>query len=116
MLVIIHKGSSLFPHVYTSFSVKFCFAGPRSSLSSKIILLQVMGHTIVMCVIRVSYYLAFSSHTFRLTKVRNHSDVTFAVKVLHDGIILLHMHAYTVEISLTSVKCVPKALTGIQIF
>lgn len=95
---------------------KFYFSGPRSSLSSKIIVVQVMEHTNVKCVIRVSYDLAFSSHIFTLTQARNHSYVTFAVKVLHDRIILLHMHAFTVEISHTSVKCVPKALTEIQIF
>jgi hypothetical protein len=55
----------------------------------------------------------------QVTQARNHPDVAFAVKVLHDGIdgiILLRMNAFTLEISLTSVKCVPNALTGIQIF
>jgi hypothetical protein len=84
---VLHKSGSLFLCL-TCFSVKFCVAGTRNSLSNKIIVVQVMMvHTSVKCVIRVSFGLAFSNHTLKFTQVRNHSDVIFAVKALHDGII-----------------------------
>jgi hypothetical protein len=52
------------------------------------IVVQVMiVNTTVKCVIRVSFGLAFSNHTLKLTQARNHLDVTFAEKALHDEII-----------------------------
>jgi hypothetical protein len=67
-----------------------------------------------LSVVSVLYSLRFSGHTLKSTQARNHSDVTSAIKILHDRIILLLMLAFTLEINRTNMKYVPKVLTLIR--
>jgi hypothetical protein len=71
--------------------------------------LYAMRLTSAECVVSVSYSMGFSRPMLKPTQMRNHSCATFAIKVLHNRmIILLLMLVFTVKVNLTGVMNVER--------